>query len=545
MNKKKVILVIIIFIFLGLTIFTFANPKEDETQTDGVGSNEKVNTSEMESTEYEDSTMATDNDENGPIVYLNTKSYSKTSSKIKYFKKTVKVNVEDENLSNVTLTKNSKNVSYEENKKLTKNGKYVITATDDSGNKTKIVFVVDKTAPTISIDSSSVGEDGLYSKINFTLKDNRAVAYYIVNGKKIDNKNAKEVSVNYSKIKDYIKDGENTIVVYDIAGNKTSKTFVMDLIAPKITLKNSSTKIESDYNRLDLSITDDNLIYISINGKSYDISSDLSDSKINYAEGKNIIVAKDKAGNVTEKTYTVSREIAVSTFEDLKKAFETGGKIRILKDIEVEEQLVLKKGISLTLNMNGKRISIIDGCSENPTCDIDPMIDARTGSSLVITGNGTFDLEDNAGYSFIAPRGDVTIYNGTFLIDTGLRSYGSYFIGINGGKGKLIIYDGYFDGGYYIEGDEFNNSRNLLNGSWGQYIRVYGGTFVGQNPAYGDEGMAFTNPNRIGSTSETTYCQTLFLEGQAREDTQIPSSYTITKGTHQDGRPIYTVHYNK
>lgn len=533
MNKKKFIIAIIIFVFLGLTVFTFASPKDDDKQSEGVFFDNNQNEQETDS-----SVVASDIEEKNPVVYLNDKSFTKTNNKVKYFKKNVKTKVEDGNLKSVTLTKNGKSAKYQDNQTITKNGKYVLTAKDEDGNKTKITFVIDKTAPTIKINDDSVGNE-IYSKISFTLKDNRAVAYYKVNGKKIDNKNAKKVSVSYNKIKSYLTNGENTIVVYDTSGNKASKTFMMDLVFPKIIVKYTSIKIESDYSRLDLNIEDDNLFFVSINGKSYDITSDFSDEVINYSEGENIIIASDIAGNKTIKKINVSREIAVSSFEDLKNAFASGGKIRLLRDIEIEEQLVLKNNTSLKLNMNGKKMTIKNGC------EVDPMIDVRRGSSLDITGNGTFDLEDNAGYSFIAPRGDVTIYNGTFLIDTGLSHYGSYFIGINGGTGKLIIYDGYFDGGYYQEGDEFNNSWNLLNASWRQYIRVYGGTFVGQNPAYGDEGMAFTNPNRLGSSSETDYCQGLFFEGQTREDTQIPSNYTVTKSTHKDGRPIYTVNYQK
>lgn len=189
--------------------------------------------------------------------------------------------------------------------------------------------------------------------------------------------------------------------------------------------------------------------------------------------------------------------------------------------------------------MNGKKMTL----SKNvPLDDVDPMMNIKNGAEITITGNGTFDLEDNYFASFMYPFGDVIIENGNFLRNTGGTGYGSYFVGISGGQGKLIIYDGYFDGGSYrANSDEFDNSRDLLNASWGQYIRVYGGTFVGQNPAYGDEGMAFTNPNR----RNTDYCQGLFFEGQSREDTVIPATYTVVESQHVDGRPIYTVHYNK
>lgn len=244
----------------------------------------------------------------------------------------------------------------------------------------------------------------------------------------------------------------------------------------------------------------------------------------------------------------------VYTAADLIAALKRSGTIVMMNDIELDLQLVVGKShtetidgektvvvdnaYNIVLDMNGHTLSLADGAPSS--CD--PMIDLRQGSSLTIDGDGYFDLGANPGFSFVEPRGDLTINSGTFTIDTGMNSYGSFFVGINGGKGRLIINGGYFDGGYYVEGDCFNNCRNLLNGSWGQYIRVYGGTFVGQNPAWGDEGMAYLCTE---CAHETTYCQGLFLEGQSRTDTTLPDGYSIIEGTTDDGRSTYTVYYTK
>lgn len=231
----------------------------------------------------------------------------------------------------------------------------------------------------------------------------------------------------------------------------------------------------------------------------------------------------------------------VSTLEELQSALSEGGNISLAGDIEVTEQLVIPKGVSVNLDMNGKSLSLADGASAD-SCD--PMMNVKNGASLTIDGNGTVDLGANPGFSFMYPCGDVTINSGTFKIDTELKSYGSFFVGINNGKGKLVINGGYFDGGYYEEGDCFNNCRNLLNGSWGQSIRVYGGTFVAQNPAWGDEGMAFLCPH-CEHVAGKGYCQALFLEGQSREGTELPAGYSIIEGVTDDGRPTYTVNYSK
>ena len=230
----------------------------------------------------------------------------------------------------------------------------------------------------------------------------------------------------------------------------------------------------------------------------------------------------------------------IATFDELKTAFANGGNVELTADIAITELVTIPAGVEVYLDLNGKSIT-------PASANVDPLFDVKTGAALVIDGNGTFDLGEMGtvnGMSLMYPRGDVTINSGTFKIATNGTKYGSMFVGISGGQGKLIINGGYFDGGYYKEGDCFNNCRNLINGSWGQYIRVYGGTFVGQNPAWGDEGMAFLCPHCTLTTGQG-YCQALFLEGQSREDTELPAGYTITEGTTADGRPTYTVNYSK
>lgn len=242
--------------------------------------------------------------------------------------------------------------------------------------------------------------------------------------------------------------------------------------------------------------------------------------------------------NFVDENNTVTTPVA--TFAELKEVFEKGGSVELTADIAITELVTIPAGVEVYLDMNGKTIT-------PASANVDPLFDVKKGAALVIDGNGTFDLGEMGtvnGMSLMYPRGDVTINSGTFKIATNGTKYGSMFVGISGGQGKLIINGGYFDGGYYKEGDCFNNCRNLINGSWGQYIRIYGGTFVGQNPAWGDEGMAFLCPH-CTHTPGQGYCQALFLEGQSREDTKLPEGYTITEGTTADGRPTYTVNYSK
>ena len=89
-----------------------------------------------------------------------------------------------------------------------------------------------------------------------------------------------------------------------------------------------------------------------------------------------------------------------------------------------------------------------------------------------------------------------------------------------------------------------NNVQLLLNLSYNLF-KIYGGTFVGANPAWGDEGcMLPTTPNYLRPWS---YYQGALLDGQTFNENGIalPEGYAITKGALEDGRPTYTVTYNK
>lgn len=259
----------------------------------------------------------------------------------------------------------------------------------------------------------------------------------------------------------------------------------------------------------------------------------------------------------------------VSNFDELKAAFAEGGNILLADDIAMEETLYVEDGAKVHLNMNGKKMT---------AGTIDPesgFLWVNEGGSLTIDGNGTFDLGTNPGLSIIIPEGEVVIENGTFIREvsagTAPAAVGGMFVGTK--TGSLVIKDGYFDGGYYDKNAELafnggftetaddianrgqssdanvvrvalkNNVIKNLNMSAAN-VKVYGGTFVGVNPAWGDEGcMLPTTPNYLRPWS---YYQGAFLDGQTFNENGIvlPAGYSIAQGTTADGRPTYTVNYN-
>ena len=265
---------------------------------------------------------------------------------------------------------------------------------------------------------------------------------------------------------------------------------------------------------------------------------------------------------------------AVTTPQELKDVIATGGTAYLLADVAMDSRLDVQPGLDVTIEMNGNKI----------TSTADYAFIIRDDASLLITGNGVVEAAPES--IMFYPAGDLVIENGTFVKnvpDGYTGTFGSMFVGTKpaGGWGAagVTIYGGYFDGGYYdanaadveeilagtkaleetaadvqkrgVSGDK-NKTRvalketitKSLNKSNNNF-KIYGGTFVGVNPAWGDEGcMLPTKPSYLRPWS---YYQGAFLDGQTFNEDGIvlPEGYTITKGTHEDGRTTYTVNYNK
>lgn len=268
----------------------------------------------------------------------------------------------------------------------------------------------------------------------------------------------------------------------------------------------------------------------------------------------------------------------VKNEKELNDAIKTGGYIRLEEDVELNGRLYFTD-VDVRLDMNGKKITV----DENSGADY--LFVVYEGSTLIIEGNGIIETATPKPILFY-PAGNLVIENGTFIrhIPEGYSgSVSNMFVGtkpVGGWESTgVTINGGYFDSGYYNEnaacvedvlagniflvetdaditsrgkpGDKNvtrvalkDNVNRMFNKS-NNYFKIYGGTFVGANPAWGDEGcMLPTIPNYLRPWS---YYQGAFLDGQSFNENGIvlPEGYSITKGTHEDGRPTYTVNYSK
>lgn len=289
-------------------------------------------------------------------------------------------------------------------------------------------------------------------------------------------------------------------------------------------------------------------------------------------------------------TYTIIPPIPISdekSYSECLSSLKKGGSVAVMLtgDITPEKTFDVPANADVYLNLNGQTITVNPETLTPNSNGSHYAFIIREGGSLTIDGNGTIEAETPEPIMFY-PAGNLVIENGTFVrnIPEGYTgSAGSMFVGTKpaGGWGSagVTINGGYFDSGYYDEnaneieeilagnkaleeteddkkkrgaaGDANkvrvalkNNCMKLFNKS-NNYFRVYGGTFVGANPAWGDEGcMLPTTPQYLRPWS---YYQGAFIKGQEfnADGIVLPEGYEITKSTHEDGRPIYTVTYNK
>ena len=324
-----------------------------------------------------------------------------------------------------------------------------------------------------------------------------------------------------------------------------------------------------------------------IKSNSFPTEIAIAGNQLTTIKGDLLTVGSKVEVEVTEEAgTTLEHYVAVKDTEELKEAFEkakAGDKTNIVlkNDTEVTERIYIGaragEGTDIYLNLDGKKITA------DETLGSDCLLYVREGNSLTIGGNGTIEAETPAAILF-CPYGDLIIENGTFIrhIPEGYTgSVTSMFVGTKPDGGwestGVTIKGGYFDSGYYnanaadieellagtktlVESEDDikkrgnsgdanptrmalkNNCMKMFNRS-NNYFHIYGGTFVGANPAWGDEGcMLPTKPQYLRPWS---YYQGALLDGQEFNENGIvlPEGYTITKGTHEDGRPTYTVNY--
>ena len=332
------------------------------------------------------------------------------------------------------------------------------------------------------------------------------------------------------------------------------------------------------------SLTDIEFVYQTVDGVQNDPAAVFYNVPVqrNYRTniyGKLLTSSLDVEIEVEPAFEDPAKDVHIATNEeDLKSMIQTGGNVRLGTDIALDSRLDIPAGADVHLDLNGQKITV------DEDSNADYVFIVREGANLVIDGDGTVETSTPAPVLFY-PAGNVVIESGTFIRNIPEGYDGAVRGMFTGTKPEggwestgVTINGGYFDSGYYdayaadvedilagtktlVETDDdiakrgapgdknliriaLKNNVNVMFNRSNNYFKVYGGTFVGANPAWGDEGcMLPVTPYYLRPWS---YYQGAFLDGQTAHDDGIvlPEGYTITKGTHEDGRPTYTVTYS-
>ena len=173
---------------------------------------------------------------------------------------------------------------------------------------TKVVY--DLTAPEITVKEESKGTDPYFSNVSFKLHDNYLVKEYEINGNVVEVTPNAWTDANFQNIKQYLVAGENTIIVRDMAGNATTRTFIYDTVAPEMTVKEESKGTDPYFSNVSFKLHDNYLV------KEYEINENVVEVTPNawtdanfqnikqyLVAGENTIIVRDMAGNATTKTF--------------------------------------------------------------------------------------------------------------------------------------------------------------------------------------------------------------------------------------------------
>ncbi len=235
-------------------------------------------------------------------------------------------------------------------------------------------------------------------------------------------------------------------------------------------------------------------------------------------ESKNIVAVQGSDVDSSDKSNAISEVKKVNNATDLKNAFDnaptTGETIEIvlesnITDFSQNNELVLKKGKNIILNMNGKKINV--------TSDFQGAV-INNQANLIIKGNGVIDASlsnngSNQSYP-IRNSGNLVIENGIYKSTNNRNVNGATII--NGGKGTLEINGGEIsegkrglsnapdskvtinngiikgwsvglisDGEVDIKGGKINAPLAIENM---ENMNIYGGEFNGESALYNNGG---------------------------------------------------------
>ena len=172
--------------------------------------------------------------------------------------------------------------------------------------------------------------------------------------------------------------------------------------------------------------------------------------------------------------------VTLSSALDAAPADRTKTVVTLETDIEVSEPMNVVSGQNITIDLNGKKITVSDTFSGKLITNY---------GTLSITGNGSIGVsEDKTGFTGVVDNyGELIVENGTFTGN--LSGNGALFYNRSGGTAT-------FDGGY------FSGAGTAVTTFAGSNTTINGGTYVSPwYPAFENRGEALITGGTFTNTS--------------------------------------------
>ena len=261
-------------------------------------------------------------------------------------------------------------------------GSYVLEVSDVAGNKTKVEFKIDKTAPVVS----GVENNGSYNA-NRTITFNEGTA--TLNGSNFTSGTVVSVEGSY------------VLEVSDVAGNKTKVEFKIDKTAPVV----SGVENNGSYNT-NRTITFNEGI-ATLNGSNFTSDTDVS------VEGSYVLEVSDAAGNKTKVEFKIDKTAPVVS------GVENNGSYNTNRTISFNEGTATLNGSNFTsgtvVSVEGSYVLEVSDVAGNKT-KVEFKIDKTAPVVSGVENNGSYNTNRNITFNEgIATLNGLKITSGTVV----------------------------------------------------------------------------------------------------------------------------------
>lgn len=315
-------------------------------------------------------------------------------------------------------TFSSDNVDFLTGKEFSDEGRYKITATDVFGRSTWEYFIIDKTAPTLTLSGVSNGGftnstvsaswsttvGGVGSQLVDRTYDSLSVRYSM----RTDSSFPSSATSYYSAGTILSDEGNYLITITDKAGNTSSYTFTIDKSAPTLSLsgltngftnKKASASWSSSIGGVggQRSTENDTLTvkyaFNNTDGNFPSSATTIYTSSTDLTEqGNYLIVISDSAGNTTKYTFTIDKTAPTLSLVGVAVDGFTNGKVSSTWSAEIE-------GVKGQRSNNKDILSVQYAYSTSSSFPSSATTAYSTGTNLKADGNYIITITDKAGNS--------------------------------------------------------------------------------------------------------------------------------------------------